>query len=143
MKQLLDRRMFAEEVEHHRLDRGLERSVRKARPSAARRGVEWRVEWLAQAVGEDDARFLCDEEAGEIVGVATQAGRLFIDLIEDGSEVAVEAVMADDEFVHLPAGADVLVVKDHGLGDVCGADGGVSDVLHQLTGQGFGAGKEV
>ena len=49
---------------------------------------------------------------------------LVLDAVEQRAEVGVEAVVADDQLVELPAGGDVLVVEDGGAGDVGRADRG-------------------
>ena len=105
--------------------------------------VEGAVEGVAVFVGEDDAGFVGDEEGCAVVGVAAEAWGFVVDAVEEGAEVGVEAVVADEEFVELSAGGDVLVVEDEGLGDVGFAEEMGGNFFHELGGEDFGAGEEV
>jgi hypothetical protein len=78
-----------------------------------------------------------------VVRVTAQALGLVLHAIEDRAEVGDEAVVADDQFVELSAGGDVLVFEDGGAGDVERADELLDEFFHHLSGKDFRAGEEV
>ena len=120
-----------------------ERFIGVGDPGHSGGGVHWAVEGVARGIGEEDAGFFDDEHGGAVIGVAAEAFGLVLERIEHGAEVCDEAVVADEEFVELAAGADVLVVEDGGAGDVDFADEGEGDLFHEFGGEDFCAGKKL
>jgi hypothetical protein len=75
--------------------------------------------------------------------MTAQARRLFLQLIKRRAQVGVESIVANNQFIELPAGRDVLIVENSCLRDVGGADQMSHEMLHQLRGQHLGPRKKV
>lgn len=76
-------------------------------------GVEGCLERLAgKGIFEEDACFLGEETGGEVVGMGSEAGRQTQFAEGERAQIGDEAIMADQEFIELAPGGEVLVVKD-------------------------------
>ena len=59
------------------------------------------------------------------------------------AKIGAESIVADDQFVELPAGANVLIIENGGGVHGLFAHESEDDEFHQFSRQGFGAGEKI